>query len=96
MKYNEVTSISYFEIHSVAGATNSAEFLVWQLNQYLWFVRLYWNAKPLGGVSFWGGYDVLLPVLLSPKSKGHEIANERNHTTAIITATLLLELYLVL
>jgi hypothetical protein len=36
------------------------------------------------------------PVLLSPNSRGQEIAKERNHTTAIIRATLLLELYLVL
>lgn len=43
-----------------------------------------------------GDLMYLLPVLLSPNSKGQEIAKERNHTTAIITATLLLELYLVL
>lgn len=37
-----------------------------------------------------------LPVLFRPNSKGQEMAKERNHTTEIITATLLLELYLVL
>lgn len=44
--------------------------------------------KMLGDTGKMGG----LPVLLSPNSRGQEMAKERNHTTAIMTATLLLEL----